>query len=681
MCMPSGYPCQGFFNILIKHDNLWGGRKSPLPGGPGLVDFPIEFTPFLVRAAMCGICGFTGRGDRALLTRMSDSITHRGPDDAGFYQDGEVSLAIRRLAIVDLVTGGQPIANEDDSLWVVFNGEIYNHLELRQSLLERGHRFRTHHSDTETIVHAYEEYGDLWPDQAQANGMFGLALWDRQRRRLLLYRDRIGKKPLYWCQIGRDLVFGSEIKAILAHDRVSRELDFPALYHYFSLKNLSAPATAFRDIKQLLPGHYLVWEDGHVQVHPYWRLDFSQPITDITPEEAARHLLTLLDDAVRLRMQCDAPYGAYLSGGVDSSSVVALMCRHQTQPVTSFSLGYDEEPTGQFAGKSLDIHFARLMSQRLNTAHHEYILSPGEFAAELPHVLTAFDEPFSGTISTFFLSILMHRHVKVALSGDGADELFGSYLAHRLAWPMHHFLQLQQQGKSDLQSLSEAERLLLRPFDTPEQFAFLQSLASPDQARWRMRLAVFGEEDKHRLLSPAFLARAGDADTCRYYRQLLAQSTARDPLNTTLEVDQRELLPNQVLPFIDRLSMAHSIEVRSPYLDYRLIEFANRLPGDFKIHQGINKYVHKLAMRGLVPEDLLTRPKEGFVQPIYSWMDTCLKSWVQEALAPERLSRHGWFQPEYVAGILSEHYSGTVNHSARIWNLLCFQTWYEKVYL
>ncbi len=274
----------------------------------------------------------------------------------------------------------------------------------------------------------------------------------------------------------------------------------------------------------------------------------------------------------------------------------------------------------------------------------------------------------------------MHRHVKVALSGDGADELFGSYLSHRLSWPMHHFLQLQQQGKSTLQSLSESERQLLRPFDTPEQFAFLQSLASPDQAQWRMRLAVFGEKDKHRLLSPAFMARAGDADTCRYYRQLLTQGTARDPLNTTLEVDQRELLPNQVLPFIDRLSMAHSIEVRSPYLDYRLIEFANRLPGDFKIHQGINKYVHKLAMRGLVPEDLLTRPKEGFVQPIYSWMDTCLKSWVQATLAPECLSRHGWFQPEYVAGILGEHYTGAVNHSARIWNLLCFQTWYDKVY-
>jgi asparagine synthase (glutamine-hydrolysing) len=628
---------------------------------------------------MCGICGFTGEGDRALLTRMSATLTHRGPDDAGFYQDGEVSLAIRRLAIVDLETGGQPIANEDDSLWVVFNGEIYNHLELRQNLLARGHRFRTHHSDTETIVHAYEEYGDRWPEAARANGMFGLALWDRNRRRLLLYRDRIGKKPLFWCQVGRDLVFGSEIKALLAHPRVSRELDFAALYHYFSLKNLSAPHTAFREIKQLLPGHYLIWENGQVDIRPYWRLDFSQPLTDITPEEAAQHLLALLDNAVRLRMDCDAPYGAYLSGGVDSSSVVALMCRHQTQPVISFSLGYDEEPQGQFAGKSLDIEFARLMSKRLATEHHEYILSPEEFAGELPRVLQAFDEPFSGTISTFFLSILIHRHVKVALSGDGADELFGSYLPHRLSWPLHHFLELQKQGRSDWQSLSEPERLLLRPFDTPEQFAFLQSLASPDQARWRMQLAVFGEEDKHRLLSPAFLAQAGEADTCRYYRQLLSQTTARDPLNTTLEIDQREVLPNQVLPFIDRLSMAHSIEVRSPYLDYRIIEFANRLPGDFKIRQGINKYVHKLAMRGLVPEDLLQRPKEGFVQPIYSWMDSCLAPWVKESLAPERLRRHGFLVPAYVENLLGEHYSGTANHSARLWNLLCFQIWFEAV--
>ncbi len=628
---------------------------------------------------MCGICGFTGAGDRALLARMNASLIHRGPDEAGYYQDGSVSLAIRRLSIVDLETGAQPIANEDESLWVVFNGEIYNHLELRQGLLKQGHSFRTHHSDTETIVHLYEEYGDLWPDQAQVNGMFGLALWDRRRRRLLLYRDRIGKKPLYWCQIGQDLVFASEIKAILQHDRVSRELDFPALYHYFSLKNLSAPHTAFRHIKQLLPGHYLVWENGEVQTHPYWRLDFSRPLTDITPQEAAQHLLTLLDDAVRLRMDCDVPYGAYLSGGVDSSSVVTLMCRHQSQPVITFNLGYADEAEGQFVGKSLDSHYSRLMSERLQTEHYEYILTPEEFARRLPEVLRAFDEPFSGTVSTFFLSILIHQHVKVALSGDGADELFGSYLAHRLAWPMYHLFQLQKQGKNDLAALTDQERQLLVPFDTPEQFAFLQRVAAGRQADWRMKLAVFNEGEKHGLLSPDFLKAAQGGTTHEIYERLAAPGRAKDPLNAVLEVDQQEVLPNQVLPFIDRLSMAHSIEVRSPYLDYRLIEFANRLPGHLKISQGINKYVHKLAMQGLVPEDLLHRPKEGFVQPNYSWMRTSLRPWVLEVLDANSLAKHGFFRNDYVHTLLTEHYEGAADHSAKIWNLLCFQIWYESV--
>jgi asparagine synthase (glutamine-hydrolysing) len=587
---------------------------------------------------------------------------------------------MRRLAIVDLTTGDQPLTNEDRRLWTVFNGEIYNHRELRRSLQAAGHRFRTSHSDTEIIVHAYEEYGDLWPERGGINGMFAVALWDDRRRRLLLYRDRIGKKPLYWAWVGRQLVFGSELKALLVHPAVSRRLDLSSIYHYLSLKNISAPATVYRDIRQLPPGHYLVWENGRVQTAPYWELDFGHPLEDITPEEAGRHLLTLLDDAVRLRMDCDVPYGAYLSGGVDSSSVATLMCRHQSQPVTTFSLGYDEPGSGQFAGKTLDVEYARLMSQRLGTSHHEYILSSEEFARRLPEVLQSFDEPFSGTVSTFFLSILIHQHVKVALSGDGADELFGSYLAHRLAWPMHHYLRLKRQGKENLAELSSSERELLQPFDQESEFNFLKSLASADQADWRMRLAVFGEGDKHQLLSPAFLDAVGRADSREIYARLVAQGTAQDPLNAILEVDQQELLANQVLPFMDRLSMAHSIEIRSPYLDYRIIEFANRLPGRMKIFRGINKYVHKLAVQGLVPADLLNRPKEGFVQPIYTWMRNSLKPWVWATLSPERLSRHGFFQTAQVARLLQEHYAGAADHSARLWNLLCFQIWYDSVY-
>lgn len=486
---------------------------------------------------MCGIVGFTGHPRPETLRAMCRSLIHRGPDGEGYHEGEGVHMGMRRLAIVDLETGDQPICNEDATIWVVFNGEIYNHLELRADLQARGHVFRSHHSDTETIVHLYEEYGDLWPEKGGVNGMFGVALWDGRRGRLLLYRDRIGKKPLYWSSRNGQLIFGSEIKALLAHPEVSRQLDYQALYHYFSLKNCSAPATAYEDIRQLLPGHYLVWEGGQVRQAPYWRLDFSHPLEDITPSEAASHLLSLLDDAVRLRMQCDVPYGAYLSGGVDSSSVVALMCRYQTQPVTTFCLGYDDDPQGQFAGKSLDIQYARLMSGRLHTQHHEYILSATEFAERLPEVLQAFDEPFSGTISTFFLSILIHRHVKVALSGDGADELFGSYLAHRLSWPIYHYLNLQKQGKTDLASMEDHERQLLEPFASNSQFNFLKSIASPEQANWRMRLAVFDEEEKRKLLSPDFLRKVGMEDSQNLYRQLVAQATARDPLNITLEVD------------------------------------------------------------------------------------------------------------------------------------------------
>lgn len=628
---------------------------------------------------MCGICGFTGHRNDAVLRQMNGALAHRGPDEEGFHQSDGVNLAMRRLSIIDLASGKQPQANEDQSIWVVFNGEIYNHRPLRAQLHACGHRFRSDHSDTETITHLYEEHGEAWPQAAQVNGMFAIALWDQSRRRLLLYRDRIGKKPLYWTVARGELVFASEIKALLRHPDVGRALDTEALYHYFTLKNVSAPRTAFQGINQLLPGHYLVWENGRASTAAYWRLDFSQPLEDISEEEAAARLGELLEDAVRLRMDCDVPYGAYLSGGVDSSSVVVLMRRHQLQPVTTFCLGYADQAQGQFSGKAQDIAYARLMSQRLGTDHHEYILDHDEFAANLAAVQRAFDEPFSGTISTYFLSILIHRHVKLAISGDGADELFASYLSHRLAWPMHHYLALRARGKADLDSLSAAERALLHPFDTPEQFAFLARVAHPDQAHWRMQLGVFDEAAKRELLSPEFLRASGRPDTTDIYRGYLQRATARDPLNRVLEVDQQELLANQVLPFIDRLSMAHSIEVRSPYLDHRIIEFANRLPGRIKIKNGVNKYVHKLAVRSLLPEDLVQRPKEGFVQPSYSWMRTSLRPWVEDTLAPRRLARHCIIRPEAAARILAEHFSGRSDLSAQVWNLLCFQIWYETV--
>jgi asparagine synthase (glutamine-hydrolysing) len=621
---------------------------------------------------MCGIVGFTGNPDPGVLRRMCQTLYHRGPDEDGYFESNTISLGMRRLSIVDLESGQQPIGNETKDILTVFNGEIYNHVELRRALIERGHVFSSDHSDTEVIVHLYEEHGEDWPEWV--NGMFAVAIWDSRVKRLLLYRDRIGKKPLYYANINGEMIFGSEIKAILKHPVISSRLDYQALYHYFGLKNTSAPRTAYAHIKQLLPGHILIWEGGEIRTRPYWQLNFGAPLNDISEEEASEHLLELLEDAVKLRMQCDVPYGAYLSGGVDSSSVVAIMSQQQSRPVKTFCLGYEDKPSGQFFGKAQDIVYSRSMSDRLGTEHHEYIISAEEFSERMPEILLAFDEPFSGVVSTFFISLLIKRHVKVALSGDGADELFGSYLSHRLAFPIEHFWSLVGNGKKDWKDLDQEDRDAIKPFDSPEQFLFLKSIASKKISDWRGRLQVFNHVERGELLTGGFLHESGYPKIKDLYRELEPQLTAKDILNKSLEIDQNELLPNQVLPFVDRLSMAHSIEVRVPYLDYRIIEFSDRLPGKFKIKDGIVKYIHKRTMERLLPQDLVERPKEGFVQPIYSWMHTALKGWVERSL--DALPGE-FFNRRYVQELKSRFQAGDESLNAKIWNLVCFGIWYD----
>lgn len=621
---------------------------------------------------MCGICGFTGAADRAVLRKMTDSIEHRGPDEEGFYADGLMNLGMRRLSIIDVATGHQPVHNEDSTVWAVFNGEIYNFIELREDLLRLGHRFYTDHSDTEVLVHLYEEYGPTFVHKL--NGMFAIALWDVRERRLLLIRDRIGKKPLYYAEtnIG-GLVFASEIKAVLLHPGVSAEKDFEALFHYFGQKCTAAPRTAYRQVRQLLPGHMLSWQGGRLNIERYWKPDFSSPLTDISEEEAARNILALLEDAVALRMRCDVSYGAYLSGGIDSSAVVAIMSRLGSKPVKTFSLGYEEKNGGQFSGKSQDVRFAKQVSERLGTEHHEWILNAQQFAEGMPAVLRAFDEPFSGTVSTFFLSVLIKKHVKVALSGDGADELFGSYRAHRLAFPIEHYCRLAKQGKSRWEDLSAAEREPLRSFEGPEDFNLLKSLACENTLDWLKRLQVFTDTEKKQLLSREFL------EAARSLRDGAEEpgatpGSAGDALNRVLEFEQNGPLPDQVLAFVDRLSMAHSVEVRAPFLDHRLVEFADRLPGVLKIRSGVVKHIEKMAVKPLLPEDLICRPKEGFVQPIYSWMHGPLRQWTFERLdaLPFR-----WFDRDVVAALRERFEKGDRAVNAKLWNLVCFQMWAE----
>lgn len=619
---------------------------------------------------MCGICGFTGPADRDALGRMAVRLRHRGPDEDGFFADGRVNLGIRRLSIVDLETGHQPLANEDGSVRLVFNGEIYNAPELRTGLEARGHRFVTDHSDGEVIVHLYEERGT---DFAHAlNGMFAIALWDAARGRLLLVRDRMGVKPLFFAAVPGGLLFGSEIKALLAHPACPREPDREALWHYFSFKNVPSPRTAFRGISALRPGELLSWTaDGGTVRKRWWRLAFRED--EACDEEDARERLRwLIDDATRLRMLSDVPIGAYLSGGVDSSAVVAAMARRSSGPVLTFTLGYEDE----LAHKEADLFHARRVAADFGTEHHEHIMSRDEVVAGIDGVIRAFDQPFSGTVSTFFLSRLIARHVKVALSGDGADELFGSYLSHRLARPLA-WCAARRAGRGGDTAAGGPDELA--PGDR-QRWEQLCAETGGEEAAWRTRLLLFSEEEKRELLAPTFTEGIAGAGSGRLVAEQFSAASARGPLNRVLETEWNTQLPDQVLAFVDFLSMAHSVEIRSPFLDCRLVEFAATLPDRVKIRKGVVKAILKEALAPVLPAAVLARPKEGFVLPVLDWLPDALHPWAAATLEPGRIGRHGWFAPERVGHYLASCRGGDRGAAAKVWNLMMFQLWWEAYF-
>ena len=613
---------------------------------------------------MCGIAGFVDHPDPALLRRMVRTLVHRGPDGEGYWESDSASLGMRRLAIIDIETGQQPVLSEDENVVAVFNGEIYNHVALRQELERRGHRFRTHHSDSEVIVHLYEQYGDDFP--AQLRGMFAIALWNRRRRRLMLVRDRAGIKPLYYALCNKRLIFGSEPKALLAHPAISRAPDLIALHHFFSFKNVPAPRSAFAEVRQLRAGELLVYEQGEARCERWWQVQFGEN-TALDETEAADQLRSLLTQSIKEHLQSDTPYGAYLSGGLDSSSVVAIMASLTDTPVRTFTLTYGKD----FPGKVADRDFARRIAHQYGCEHYEREIGWHDVEGALDRIISSFDEPFSGVISTYLITELIGEHVKVCLSGDGADELFGSYKAHRLARPLSAW-QAMRQAVPGAETLPDPSG----EFE-PEELERL--CRHGDEADIRMQQYLADDAAKSRLYTPAMRDIAAKAASVDLIRGTLAETASRDPLNRMLFLDFETLLPDQVLAFVDRLSMAHSVEVRPPFLDHRLIEFAATLPGWMKIRDGRTKHLLKRAVAPLLPADLVDRPKEGFLMPINRWLLAEMRGPVESALNPARVARTGLLDPNAVSGMLAAHFSGSDHFADRIWMLYMFQLWWERM--
>jgi asparagine synthase (glutamine-hydrolysing) len=611
---------------------------------------------------MCGICGYTGEATADTLGAMLLSLEHRGPDESGTFDEPRVHFGVSRLAIIDRAGGHQPIANEDGSIRIAFNGEVFNYLELRADLEAKGHTFRTI-SDSETIVHAYEEYGAAFAHRL--NGMFAIAIWDERTRSTRLVRDRYGEKPLFYAIRNGVLIFASEIKAILQHPAVSRELDPEAIAHYFGLRHVPAPFTAYRDVRSLPPGHMLVWSDAGTSVERWYDLPMTPGWTDADEEALVSRIDTLLRDSVRLRLQSEVGYGAYLSGGVDSSTIVAMMSEMSRAPVKTFTLRFADDPAHK-----RDPHYARLVAQRYGTEHHECVMDADDLARELPAVLRHLDQPFAGVISSFWLSRFMKRYVTVALSGDGADDIFASYGHHRLVGPIGKCRQALAAGLS----LDAVDYGFFA-----DRAEWVRGLARQDAWSWRLAYAAFTDEEKTALWSAAGRDWLGAYSTSGFLRGIYESSDpSADELNRMLYLDIQTLLPGEILYFNDMLSMAHSLEVRAPFLDWRLVELAASIPGSLKIRDRALKYVLRKVAARYVPPEILDRPKEGFVLPANTWLRAALAPLLDVVLADERLALHGLYDPVYVRALRTRFAAGDDTLTFKVWTLVVFQLWYEE---
>jgi asparagine synthase (glutamine-hydrolysing) len=632
---------------------------------------------------MCGICGWIELGSangfpsaRSTLGSMSATIEHRGPDDWGSAQFKDAAIAMTRLSIIDLEGGHQPMANDQKDCSIVFNGEIYNFLDLRKELQAKGYRFKTH-SDTEVVLRAYEEWGDDCLDRLR--GMFALAIYDSRfennsstRRvgnstRLLLARDRVGKKPLYYYRDESRIVFGSEIKAILIHPSVERDVRRNSLPLYLTYGYVPAPYTFFENIYELAPGHKLVVQHGEVAIEQYWKLPPQDVDTELSEKQYLERLRELFEEAVRVRLVSDVPFGAFLSGGVDSAAVVAFMTRIMNEPVKTFSIGFTDDPSFN------ELEHARAVAKTFNTDHHEFLVTADAIDL-VPKLVWHYDQPFadSSAIPSFLVAQMTREHVKVALTGDGSDELFAGYerfAAARLAENYRRLPRLLQNSVKQLLAIMP-EATTYRSFVRRAR-RFVDSAALPLTERYLNWVGIFSPSLINELLTDEL-----ESDPISHFQSYFDPSYG-DAIGQLLTVNMKTYLSGDLLVKTDRMTMANSLEARCPFLDQRVLEFAAGIPSKLKLKGMTTKYILKRALAGIVPDEIIRRKKHGFGVPVGLWFRTSLKRYLHETLlSPEALQR-GYFRESSLRRLIEEHQSGKRDHGHRLWALLTLEIWHR----
>jgi asparagine synthase (glutamine-hydrolysing) len=623
---------------------------------------------------MCGIVGIVrsdGRDvDRGLLTRMADTVRHRGPDDDGFYLNGPVGLGMRRLSIIDLAGGAQPIHNRDRTAWIVFNGEIYNYRELRAQLEKLGHTFYTN-SDTEAIIHAYDRYGADCPKHLR--GMFAFAIWDERTQELFLARDRVGKKPILYAQINGQLVFGSEFSALLLHPDISKDIDFEALNHYLSFMCVPAPLTAYREIRKLEPGHSLRYRKGEITIERYWQPNFSKKV-DIREQEAGERAIEILREAVKVRLMSEVPLGAFLSGGIDSSAVVALMSEESSAPVKTFSIGFEEQDFSE-------LHHARRVAEYVGADHHEFIVRPDALEV-LPILVEHYGEPYadSSAVPTYYVARETRKHVTVALNGDGGDESFAGYERYAAMRLAERYYRIPAGIRDtvirqavELLPSSETKRSRVRDVKR-----FVEAASLPKVERYLRWISVFDTQAKQDLTTEKFRQETQTNSAAAIIDPWFARANGSGIVDAALLADIMTYLPNDLLVKVDIATMANSLEARSPFLDHHVIEFAASLPEKYKLRGLTTKYLLKRVLRKLLPAQNLDRRKMGFGVPIGDWFRGELQPFLRETILSESAMKRGLFKPEAVKRLVELHTRSERDYSHQLWTLLMLELWFQR---